>query len=134
MNRIQVHVYVETCNTLETYLIETSPTEFDIHMAMLLFAGGEIVQGTVVERLDHFDNFRKIVSPLLTSEDHLKHMCRSAIRKHLLRVNSSINLFVRIPQLGFPSLLKNYLLYKKSLEIKRVPISTEGLPTLQHVI
>ena len=112
-------VETTTCSTLETYMVESSPHYdfFNVNLAMLLYAAGEIVHGTIIRKLDHHKNFRNKLFPVLQAEDNLKHMCRSAIRKHLLRVNSSINLFVRIPQLGFPSLLKDYLLYNMSLEI-----------------
>ena len=41
--------------------------------------------------------------------------CREVIRRHLLR-NSTVNLFVRVPQIGLPSLLTDYLLYNVSLD------------------
>ena len=46
----------------------------------------------------------------------LKRMCREAVRKHLLNVDPHENLFVRIPQLGLPSILSEYLLYDVSLD------------------
>ena len=45
----------------------------------------------------------------------LKHMCREAIRKHLIDLDGHANLFGRIPQLGLPSILNEYLLYDESL-------------------
>ena len=46
----------------------------------------------------------------------LKHICREAIRKHLLELNSHQNLFSRIPRLGLPSALVRYLLYYRSVD------------------
>ena len=46
---------------------------------------------------------------------HLKVICRRAIREHLLQMNQ-VNLFLRVPHLGLPSLLTNYLLYYVSLQ------------------
>ena len=45
----------------------------------------------------------------------LKHLCREAIRNHLLKVEPHTHLFGRIPQLGLPSLVNEYLLYDISL-------------------
>ena len=38
-------------------------------------------------------------------------ICRSAIREHLLGINLNENLFFRVPRLGLPKLLCNYLLF-----------------------
>ena len=46
----------------------------------------------------------------------LKHMCRDRIRKHLIILDPNENLFGRIPELGLPSVLTEYLLYNMSLE------------------
>ena len=45
----------------------------------------------------------------------LKHICRDAIRKHLLE-NSEVNLFVQISRLGLPCLLTSFLLFHQTLE------------------
>ena len=45
----------------------------------------------------------------------LMHICRQTIREHLLQM-SRVNLFVRVPHLGLPSLLAEFLLYDVSLE------------------
>ena len=42
---------------------------------------------------------------------NLKHICRRMIRKHLLKLDRHRNPFVRIPQLGLPSIITEYLLY-----------------------
>ena len=41
----------------------------------------------------------------------LKEKCREVIREHLLELDQHENLFVRVPRLGLPSLLAEYLLY-----------------------
>ena len=46
---------------------------------------------------------------------NLKHLCREAIREHLLAIDPHENLFGRVPQLGLPSSLAKYLLYNMSL-------------------
>ena len=40
---------------------------------------------------------------------HLKHLCREAIRKHLLELDPHENLFIRVPELGLPKSLTSYL-------------------------
>ena len=46
----------------------------------------------------------------------LMHICRQTIREHLLQM-SRVNLFVRVPHLGLPSLLAEFLLYDLSVEL-----------------
>ena len=41
--------------------------------------------------------------------------CRDGIRKHLLQM-SNMNLFARVPKLGLPKPLQNYLLYNMKLD------------------
>ena len=79
-------------------------------LVMLLFAAGEIVNymmfwARVPEYLQHAD-----------LKFCLKHHCREAIRKHLIKLNPHENLFGRIPKLGLPSSVEEYLLYNMSLE------------------
>ena len=49
---------------------------------------------------------------------NLKHICREAIRKDLLKRDPNSNIFGRIPRLGLPATLSRYLLYDVSLEEK----------------
>ena len=46
----------------------------------------------------------------------LKHLCREAIRKHLLELDPHSHLFGRVPKLGLPTLLNEYLLYDVTFE------------------
>ena len=45
----------------------------------------------------------------------LKHICRDAIRKHLLE-NSEVNLFFQTSRLGLPSSLRTFLMFDQTLE------------------
>ena len=45
----------------------------------------------------------------------LKDPCRRVIRKHLLNLNRNENLFVRVPRLEIPAVLKDYLLFYQTL-------------------
>ena len=58
----------------------------------------------------------KYIKRLTRRKLSLKDICRQAIRKHMLNVNSAVNLFVRIPTLELPSTLIEYLLYSVSLD------------------
>ena len=46
----------------------------------------------------------------------LKHLCREAIRNHMLEYNSTGNLFVKVKKLGLPAVLCDYLLYHLSVD------------------
>ena len=75
-------------------------TYLDGGMIMLLFAAGfEAVCDTNLFK----EKYKQ-------RESCLKHLCRETIRKHLLRINQ-VNLFVRVPRLGLPKSLTEYLLY-----------------------
>ena len=78
--------------------------------ARLLFAIGETLDDKVPKRL---------ISDCLDFDDlqlELKHMCREAIRKHLLKLDVHSNLFNRIPRLGLTEVLNQYLLYGVSFD------------------
>ena len=73
------------------------------NVAHLLFAAGE----TVGEIVDYGSPEQRL---------YLKHICREAIRKHLLKLEPHTHLFGRVPRLGLPSSLSRYLLYCMSLD------------------
>ena len=50
------------------------------------------------------------------SEMCLRHLCRKTIRNHLLELDPHQNLFVRVPRLGLPTALSDYLLFTMSLQ------------------
>ena len=88
---------------------------------MLLYAAGETLDGPTdflvsggVIHISIPQYFKQLKENL-----DLKHLCREAIRKHLIDVDPHENLFRRIPQLGLPSIVTEYLLYNCSLDSKR---------------
>ena len=46
----------------------------------------------------------------------LVHQCRIAIRKHLLHLDPHSHLFGRVPQLGLPTTLEEYMLFDQTLD------------------
>ena len=77
----------------------------------LLFAAGETLDGIPDEKIQ--------IYLIFNDDDHklsLKHLCREAIRKHLLKLDPHTHLFGRVPRLGLPSLVTKYLLYDMSLD------------------
>ena len=75
-------------------------------ICLLLFAAGESTDVSPDGR-PHL--------PLQTAIN-LKHLCREAIRKHLLKIDPHGNLFGRVPRLGLPTPLTSYLLYDATLD------------------
>ena len=47
---------------------------------------------------------------------YLMDICRVAIRRRLIRLDPPVNLFVKVRELGLPSILADYLLYDLSIE------------------
>ena len=96
-------------------------TSINREICSLLFAAGEttpekvkrilIPIGTVIRTVNVADYLPQIQTKL-----NLKHLCREAIRKHLLKLDLHTHLFYRFPRLGLPSLLVEYLLYDMSLD------------------
>ena len=72
---------------------------------MLLYEVGESLDNCKVEIPDY-----------LQQAPSLKHLCREAIRKHLLQMDPHGNLFHRVPKLEIPLTLHNYLLYDQILD------------------
>ena len=86
----------------------------DRTMVLLLYAAGETLDGITI---DEDENITGCVLDYLgkRGEICLKHLCREAIRKHLLHLDLHQSLFNRIPLLGLPKPLVQYLLYNMSL-------------------
>ena len=93
--------------------------------AMLLYAAGETLEG--VSETKTLEGYTPN-PPAVTRDDmipkelqfedeklQLKHICRVAIREHLLKLDPHQHLFRRIPRLGLPSSLTSYLLFYMSL-------------------
>ena len=89
-------------------------------LCMLLYVAGERVQAEIESfvvkrgralglpvRFPRFPTYLIATTPGLC----LKEKCRNVIRKHLLELDPHENLFIRVPRLGLPSLLTEYLLY-----------------------
>ena len=62
------------------------------------------------------DNTSCVLDYLDKREINLKELCRESIRKHLLQLNLHQCLFSKIPQLGLPKLLTQYMLCNMSLD------------------
>ena len=92
---------------------------------MLLYAAGETLDGPTVTVRDRrrFGRLIDIIIPEYFQEIKqnldLKHLCREAIRKHLIGLDPHEHLFGRIPKLGLPSLVTVFLLYDCSLDYRR---------------
>ena len=104
-------------NALKYNLVQGKTEEEDV--PMFLFAAGEILDVTTVERTDYWGNVTHVEVPdyLKLTELNLclKHLCREAIRKHFIRLNPHSHLFNRIPRLGLPPSVTYYVLYGQSL-------------------
>ena len=83
-------------------------------ICMLLNAAGEITDGTTIPATDVYGVVRQLlVSDYFLYEDlklNLKHLCREAIRTHLINIDRHQHLFYRAG-LGLPGSLSRYLLY-----------------------
>ena len=75
---------------------------------MLLYVAGETLDGTEEEDIPEVLKFED-------EKLQLKHICREAIRKHLLKLDPHQHLFSRVPKMGLPSALNKYLLFNQSL-------------------
>ena len=108
------HVNKRGQNTLTSLLMYSMQSlPYDKTMVMLLYAAGEKVDGT------------RIVSSECSVPDYLlledlkmclKHMCREAIRKHLLELDSHQHLFGGVSKLRLATSLTDYLVYDMSIE------------------
>ncbi len=116
-----VYINVESGihNALETHLMHQDGPKMSI--ATTLYAAGEQIEGTCLIRsmqpevdVVYFPFYIRIM--LEGHQFRLKHLCREAIRKHLITVNPKQHLFGRVPQLGLPQSLESYLLFGISLE------------------
>ena len=98
-------------NALVQHLLHSSPP--NKRVSKLLYAAGEIIDGTTVPR----DKIEKYL-PQYERELNLRYLCREAIRKQLLNVDPNLNLFIRVPLLGLVSSLEEYMLYNISLDVE----------------
>ena len=88
-------------------------------LVLMLYAAGETIEGTTVERINNSGGVIQVLVPeYLKFSDlklSLKHLCRQAIRKHLLDVDPYEHLFRRVPRLRLPASLSKYMLFDVSL-------------------
>ena len=96
-------------------------------MCMVLFAAGDcyyssnkqFVRPKLMEKKHDIEADPARMEFYLAPEDlkfTLTNICRENIRKHLLDLDPHTHLFYRVPKLGLPKLLSNFLLYGMSLE------------------
>ena len=81
--------------------LHLDPNNLQMVIDLLLAAGEELVG----EEL-----------PDTPAEINLSHLCRASIRKHLLLLDRHENLFVRVPRLGLPAVLTEYVLFTQKLQ------------------
>ena len=102
-------------NALTSYIRIANPVNKDICSS--LFAAGE----TVPQKIARWSPRYKVINaidclPQIKIYFYLRELCREAIRKHLLKLDPHTNLFDRIPRLGLPKPLTEYLLFYMSLD------------------
>ena len=101
-------------NSLEISIHRNQKEVKDIHM--LLYTAGETLEGPAVTKGGAVNiEIPECIKAIKESLD-LKHLCREAIRKHLIGLDPYENLFGRIPQLELPSTVTEYMLYDYSLD------------------
>ena len=107
----------QTRNALDTAFdySPSQPDKYHSDLQMLLYAAGEKLEDQTVSQQDWRTDIPDFFRELRENLD-LKHLCRETIRKHLIHVDPHTHLFGRIPTLGLPSLVNDYLLYDYSLD------------------
>ena len=105
-------------NVLTNYILRGEPVKES--MCTLLLAAGETIDVNTVERRSRCDRLLEQVSvpDFLLPESFtfsLKILCRHVIRKHLMDLDPHNHLFYRVPRLGLPPTLSQYLLYNMTI-------------------
>ena len=92
-------------NALTTHLTlsNTWKGKTDDDVVMLLYAAGEYITDSNIEKPE-----------CLEFDLTLQHLCREAIRDHLIDLDEHTQLFPRVAQLNLPPLIKSYLLFDES--------------------
>ena len=103
------YVNIDSHNAL--YCVLHRPIRSSQHsdICRLLFVAGETLDGITGAKIPvclKFDDVKL----------ELKYICREVIRKHLLNLDPHTHLLSRVPRLGLPSLLTEYLLHEMSLD------------------
>ena len=81
----------------------------DRSTSRLLLAAGESLDD------DYLEDMLRDILQRTDVKIQLKHICREAIRKHLLKLDPNQHLFGRIPLLGLPEIINQYLLHDELL-------------------
>ena len=109
-NAVQNHIIYEHRMTGHGY-------QYNERVCTLLLAAGETKTKPVLRDFKYMDlKHGKAVYADFLNKDFkpcLKRQCREAIRRHLLEI-SDINLFYRVPNLGLPPSLAQYLVFNVS--------------------
>ena len=105
-------------NALTNYIAKGKPVKEN--MCTLLLAAGETVDVNTLKRRSRFDRLLEqvFVPDFLLHESFtfsLKDRCRQVIRKHPLDLDPHKHLFYRLPKLGLPPTLSEYLLYNMAI-------------------
>ena len=111
----------------------------DKTMVLLLFAAGEtldVINAGAKTKIRGIPLKPKAI-PGYLQNDYLKmnlmHICRDEIRKHLLKLDLHTHLFDRIPKLGLPSSVTEYLLYDETLDDDIDIDSDDGVNDHDHI-
>ena len=109
-------------NALQFYILNCD--QIDKAMVMLLLAAGEKIDRRTTEadlRVYCQDDRKTQVLEYLWQENtelSLKHLCRQAIRNHLLDLDPHQHLFGRVPRLGLPAPETEYMLFDVTLDVE----------------
>ena len=96
-------------------------TSKNARSVMLMFAAGEILNDDDLQKMSTEEKDSLQIFEIRHEDrkmGNLRHLCRKAIRKHLLKLNPYLHLFNRIPQLGLPHAETQYLLFDMSLDLE----------------
>ena len=106
-------------NALKRFIVRCGSAKRDT--GMILLAAGETLDGPIVHCADSTGNRTQVplpdyLKPATEVQLDLMHQCRERIRKQLIDIDPHGNLFLRIPKLGLPGPLSQYLLFYTSLD------------------
>ena len=106
-------------NALKRFVVRCGSAKRDT--GMLLLAAGETLDGPIVHCADSTGNRTQVplpdyLKPATEVQLDLMHQCRERIRKQLIDIDPHVNLFLRIPKLGLPRPLSQYLLFYTSMD------------------
>ena len=107
--------------TILEQIKKVSLRNLELGVKLLLAAGQTMVQTGPSSSLFSSSflsskSVKRVLRSMMEAEPNLKHLCRAAIREHLLHLDPHENLFQRIPRLELPALWQSYLLYWQTLD------------------